>query len=59
MQKWICTVCEHVYDPLEGDPVNDVPAEVPFEDLLEDWGCPICKAAKSFFVPYGSSLTPT
>ncbi|HBA86626.1 MAG TPA: rubredoxin [Geobacter sp.] len=51
MQKWICTICSYVYDPDEGDPVNDVPSEVPFEDLLVDWVCPVCKAGKSFFEP--------
>jgi rubredoxin len=51
MQSWICTICQYVYDPAEGDPVNEVPPEVPFEDLLTDWACPVCKAGKSFFVP--------
>jgi rubredoxin len=51
MQSWVCTICGYVYDPLEGDPVNEVPTEVPFEDLLDDWTCPICRVGKSFFVP--------
>ena len=51
MQSWVCTVCQYVYDPEEGDPVNDVPPGVSFEELLDDWSCPVCKAAKSFFVP--------
>ena len=52
MQSWVCTICQYVYDPSAGDPVNEVPPEVPFEDLLEDWSCPVCKAVKRFFVPY-------
>jgi len=52
MQKWICTICQYVYDPAEGDTVNEVPPEVPFEDLLIDWQCPVCKAGKGFFVPF-------
>lgn len=51
MQSWKCTVCQYVYDPARGDSANDVPTGVPFEDLLEDWACPVCKARKSFFVP--------
>ena len=51
MQSWMCSVCQYVYTPAEGDPVNEVPSEVPFEDLLENWSCPTCKAGKSFFVP--------
>jgi len=52
MQSWICTICQYIYDPGAGDPVNEVPPEVSFEDLLEDWTCPVCKAGKRFFVPY-------
>ncbi len=51
MQRWICTICQYVYDPAEGDPVNDVPPDVSFEELLPDWHCPVCEAAKSFFEP--------
>lgn len=52
MQKWICTICQYVYDPAGGDSVNDVPPEVPFSELLVDWKCPVCKTSKAFFVPY-------
>ena len=51
MQNWMCTICQYVYDPAKGDPLNEVPPEVSFEDLLETWSCPTCKAGKSFFVP--------
>lgn len=37
--KYICTICGYVYD----DPQN------PFEELPEDWTCPICKQPKSVF----------
>jgi len=52
MQRWKCTVCQYVYDPSVGDAVNEVPPEVPFEDLLEYWVCPVCQAGKNLFVPY-------
>jgi rubredoxin len=48
MQSWICTICQYIYDPTDGDPVNEIPPETSFEDLLEAWSCPICKAGKSF-----------
>lgn len=51
MQRWVCTLCRHIYDPAEGDSANEVPAGIPFDELLENWSCPDCKAAKSFFVP--------
>ena len=59
MQSWICTVCQYVYDPSQGDPVNEVPAGVSFEELLEDWKCPVCKVAKSFFEPLAEQQTLT
>lgn len=51
MQSWSCTICRYVFDPAEGDPVNEVPAGVSFEELLDGWNCPICGAGKSFFEP--------
>jgi rubredoxin len=55
MQNWICTICQYVYDPAQGDSVNDIPPNTPFEDLLEAWSCPVCKAKKSFFIPFATS----
>lgn len=52
MQRWRCTVCEYLYDPAEGDPVNDVPSGVSFDELLLDWKCPVCQAGKNLFEPY-------
>ena len=47
--KWECTndQCEpFVYDPEIGVPDFDIPPGIPFEDLPEDWICPICGNAK-------------
>lgn len=49
MQKYICDVCGYIYDPAEGDPDSDIKAGTPFEDLPEDWVCPICGVGKSDF----------
>jgi rubredoxin len=49
MDKWECSVCGYVYDPEIGDPEHDVPAGTPFEQLPENWSCPVCGAAKSEF----------
>lgn len=51
MQKYKCSVCGHVYDPNEGDPMADVKPGVPFEELPGDWTCPICGAGKEDFDP--------
>ncbi len=47
MEKWICDVCSYVYDPAEG--AEGIPSGTPFEQLPEDWVCPVCGADKSQF----------
>ncbi len=49
MDKWVCEVCGFVYDPAEGDPDNGVDPGTKFEDLPQDWVCPVCGAAKDNF----------
>jgi rubredoxin len=51
MQKWRCTICGYVYDPAEGDPGNGVAPGTSFEDIPEDWVCPVCGVDKSLFEP--------
>jgi rubredoxin len=46
-----CSVCEHVYDPAQGDPDAGIPPGTPFEDLPDTWGCPECGAVKADFEP--------
>jgi rubredoxin len=49
MEKWTCTVCGYVYDPAVGDPVSDIASGTAFEDLPEDWICPLCGVGKDMF----------
>ena len=51
MKKYVCTVCGYVYDPEKGDPEGDIPPGTPFEDLPDDWVCPVCGASKDQFEP--------
>lgn len=51
MGKYVCTVCGYEYDPQVGDPDNDIAAGTAFDDLPEDWTCPICGAGKDAFEP--------
>ncbi len=51
-QKWICLVCDHIYDPAEGDPEAGIAPGTAFEDLPDDWACPVCGAEKVDFEPY-------
>ena len=49
MEKFRCTVCGYVYDPEKGDPDSGVKPGTPFEELPDDWVCPLCGAAKEKF----------
>jgi rubredoxin len=49
MKNFRCKVCGYIYDPEEGDPLNDIPAGTPFEDLPAEWVCPICSAPQDEF----------
>lgn len=44
-----CTVCGYVYDPSIGDEEHGVRAGTLFEELPEEWVCPVCFAAKKLF----------
>ncbi|MBI5499061.1 MAG: rubredoxin [Deltaproteobacteria bacterium] len=54
MQKWVCEVCNYVYDPEKGDPDNGVPPGTPFEAIPVTWRCPDCGATKDVFAPQES-----
>lgn len=49
MAKYRCTVCDYIYDPELGDPDGGIKQETPFEELPDDWACPVCGATKSEF----------
>ena len=43
--------CGYVYDPALGDPDNGVAPGTVWEDVPEDWVCPICGLGKDAFYP--------
>ena len=49
MPKYECQICGYVYDPEVGDPENNVKPGTPFENLPDDWVCPVCGAGKGEF----------
>ncbi len=51
MKKYVCNMCGYIYDPDEGDPDSDIEPGTAFEDLPEDWVCPVCGAEKDEFEP--------
>ena len=49
MKEYVCTPCAYVYDPELGDPDNGIAPGTAFEDLPDDWTCPICGVGKDEF----------
>ena len=49
MDKYVCKVCGYVYDPEKGDPDNGVAPGTKFEDVPDDWVCPVCGVGKQDF----------
>jgi len=46
-----CRICWYVYDPAEGDAVEQIPPGTAFADLPDHWRCPQCDAAREMFLP--------
>jgi rubredoxin len=49
MEKYLCTVCDYVYNPELGDPEAGIAPGTSFEELPEDWVCPLCGMGKEVF----------
>lgn len=48
--KYQCKVCGYIYDPEEGDPHAGIPPGTAFEDIPDDWECPVCGVSKKDFI---------
>ena len=49
MKKYECEPCGYVYDEAAGDPDNGIAPGTKWEDLPEDWVCPVCGLGKDVF----------
>jgi hydroxylamine reductase len=47
--KFKCLACSYIYDPETGDTEHGILPGTSFEDLPEDWICPVCDAPKDAF----------
>lgn len=50
-EKYVCDVCGWVYDPEVGDPEGGIAPGTAFEDIPDDWVCPLCGVGKDEFSP--------
>ena len=51
LKKYRCIPCGYIYDPAVGDPDSGIALGTAFEDLPDDWQCPICYVSKEDFEP--------
>jgi rubredoxin len=51
MEKFLCTACGYIYDPAEGDPEQGIEPGTLFEEIDDDWVCPLCGVGKDMFEP--------
>lgn len=49
MDKYVCTICGYEYDPAVGDPDGGIAPGTAFEDIPDDWVCPVCGVGKDSF----------
>lgn len=49
MEKFVCTVCSYEYDPAIGDHDGGIAPGTKFEDIPDDWVCPLCGVTKADF----------
>ena len=47
--KYVCEICGYEYDEAAGDPENGIAPGTKFEDLPDDWTCPLCGVGKENF----------
>ena len=52
MEKYECDICGYIYDPAQGDPDHGIPPGTSFENIPDDWVCPLCGVGKESFSLY-------
>ncbi|MCH5300717.1 MAG: rubredoxin [Ruminococcus sp.] len=49
--KYVCNVCGYIYDEETGDADLGIAPGTKFEDLPDDFQCPLCGVGKDDFLP--------
>lgn len=49
MDKYVCNICGYVYDEAAGDPDSGIAPGTKWEDVPDDWVCPMCGVSKEDF----------
>ncbi len=59
MQQYECRSCGYTYEPAKGDQQGGIAAGIPFDELPQDWKCPVCGAAAVQFEAVGAKGKPS
>lgn len=59
LDRYECRACGYVYEPTKGDSKRDIPSGTVFEELPEDWRCPVCGVRKTQFQNIGVEGAPS
>lgn len=51
-KQFLCRACGWIYDEKLGDPDSGLPAGTRYEDIPDDWQCPLCGVSKRDFEPF-------
>lgn len=51
-KEFLCRACGLIYNESEGDPDSGIAPGTRFDDIPDDWSCPICGVRKQDFEPY-------
>lgn len=57
--KYLCVPCWYIYDQKIGDPDSGIAPGTRFEDIPENWVCPVCGVSKKDFVPLSEDMSKT
>ena len=55
--KYVCDICGWVYEEEEGAPEIGIAPGTSFDDLSEDFLCPLCNVGKDFFCLFSFFLS--
>ena len=48
-RQWVCVICGWIYDEAVGYPEDGIAPGTRWEDVPEDWRCPLCDVGKEDF----------
>lgn len=56
LNRYECRTCGYIYEPTDGDPYRKIQVGTAFEDIPDEWGCPVCQSGKGRFKSIGPKV---